>query len=326
MKREFETSLRDRARSARSTAATVRFEIGEIGVELRSGSRAIVREFLGLYEPYLLALEPACRDKNVLAGHRETPEPNLVSVEVRDERRFPWQRGPYALRGESGKGIRLERRFEVLPHLEWLINWEVIQHRNEFLQLHAASLSREGLGLVMPGHTGSGKTTLTAALLARGWSYYCDEFALIHPETLALHPFPRALCIKEPGFEVVDRLALRLERKTPYQKVTKGRVAYLNPLDIRTDIVSRPAPVRWMVFPRYAAGATPTLKPMSPAQAAYEAARQCFNFPVYRGRAVALLAAIVRSAACYQLISGEIEATCDLLDSRLLSTRLRKAG
>lgn len=294
----------------RRAATTHYFAIGEIDVELRCQSAPVARDFLRLYEPY----------------RRTQPEASAVRVEVRDERRFRWQRGPYALYGRSGKGVRLDRRYEVLPHLEWLINWEVIQQRSDFLQLHAASLQRDGRGLVLPANTGCGKTTLAAALLARGWSYFSDEFALLDPQTLALRPFPRALCIKEPGFAVIDRLALRMERKTPYQKVTKGRVAYLNPLDIRPGMVAQPAPVRWIVFPRYAAGAAPLLSPMSPAEAAYEATRQCFNFPVYRGRAVALLARLAQAAECYRLIAGDVDETCDLLERYLLTERMRRAG
>ena len=100
-------------------------------------------------------------------------------------------------------------------------------------------------------------------MLRRGWSYLCDEFELIDPVTGQVQPYPRALCIKEGSFSVIERLGIPLCRKTSYQKPTKGRVAFLNPLDVRADVVGNAAPVRWVVVSRYVSDATPTLRPIT---------------------------------------------------------------
>jgi HprK-related kinase A len=207
-----------------------------------------------------------------------------------------------------------------------MISWQIIRQHHGFVQLHAAALEIDGQALILPGDPGSGKSTLAAGLVARGWSYLCDEFALIEPETPAVHPFPRALCIKEPSFPVVDGLGLPLRRKTPYRKPTKGRVAFLNPLEVRPDVEGRPAPVRWVIFPKYIPGAEPTLKLMSRSQAAFDLSRQCFNFCECEARALAVLALVARGADCYRLTAGDIHDTCDLLESLLLSGVARKAG
>ena len=224
------------------------------------------------------------------------------------------------------KSTHVERWFEVLPHLEWFINWQIIRKREEFVQLHASSVELGGNALILPGNPGSGKSTLTAGLLARGWSYLCDEFALVDPPTLMFHPFPRALCIKEPSFPVVDRLGVRLCRKTPYHKATKGRVAFLDPLDVRADVVGRPSRAGWVIFPHYVPDASPALERLTRSQAAHELARQCFNFRVYQERAVPILANVVRGADCYRLTAGDLNATCNLIESRLLWGATRKAG
>jgi hypothetical protein len=214
----------------------------------------------------------------------------------------------------------------VLPHLEWFISWQVIARRNDFLQIHAASVVRDGKTLVMPGDPGSGKSTLSAGLLSRGWSYLCDEFSLIDPDSLFAHPFPRAICAKEPSFGVIDELGLRLCRKTPYHKPMKGRVAFLNPLDVRSDAIALPSPVRWVVFPKYTAGAMPALLPISRAQAAYDMARQCFNFAAFQARAVDVLAGLVRGADCYRLVASDLQDTCSVVESLLIEHQARKAG
>jgi HprK-related kinase A len=275
------------------------FSIGGIRVSLLSDCRSFVDEYLSLYAPY----------------RRESADGEAIAVEIRAGRRFPWRRGPYLIRSKGADEFQVLRRREVLPHLEWIINWQIIQQRAEYVQFHAATLETGGQALILPGNPGCGKSTLTAGLLARGFSYLCDEFALIQRETLAVHPFPRALCMKESSFPVVDRLGLPLRRKVPYRKPVKGRVAFLNPRDIRADIEGQPSPVRWIVFPQYTAGATPALEKLPRSEAAFRLARQCFNFPVHQQGTLTTLAAVVRQAECYQLVSGDIQSTCDLVES-----------
>ncbi len=290
-------------------ARPVHFSIGVVNVSLRSRCRSFMDEYLSLYESY-----------------RCDPTEDTIEVEIPPRQRFPWCRGPFTLRGEGVQDFQVQRRFEVLPHLEWFINWQIIHKREEYLQLHASSLELDGNALIRAGNPGSGKSTLTAGLLTRGWSYLCDEFALIDPRTLLIYPFPRALCMKEPSFSVLDRLGVRLCRETPYHKGTKGRVAFLDPLDVRADVVGRPSRAAWVIFPRYVPGASPTLEPMTRSQAAHELARQCFNFRAYQERTVGILANIVRTADCYRLTTGDLNATCNLIESRLLRASTRKTG
>ncbi len=286
------------------------FSIGAIDVSLRSDCRSFIDEYVSLYGPY----------------HRSEPGDDAIEITIKSRGRFPWRRGPYVIQGPDGEGFEVRRRYEVLPHLEWTINWHVIRRHNEYAQLHAAALEIDGHALMMPGNPGSGKSTTAAGLLARGWRYLSDEFALIDPSSLEVQPFPRALCIKQPSFSVIDGLRLPLRKRTPYQKAAKGRVAFLNPLEVRPDATGRRSRVRWVVFPQYVAGATPTMESLPRSQAAYELTRQCFNFPAYNGRVVRIAADIVRQAECYRLIAGNIGATCDLIESRLLPQIRRKAG
>ncbi len=206
--------------------APLHFSIGAVNISLRSDCCSFTEEYLSLYAPY----------------RRASAGAESLGIEIRAGHRFPWRRGPYTLSSTGVDAFQVRRRCEVLPHLEWLINWRIIHQRDDFVLLHAASLTRDGRAVILAGDPGSGKSTLTAGLLARGWSYLCDEFALIDPRTLNTHPFPRALCMKEPSFPVIDRLGLRLQRKTPSHKPTKGRVAFLDPLDVRPDVVAEPAP------------------------------------------------------------------------------------
>src|SRR3954452_6291040 len=56
--------------------------------------------------------------------------------------------------------------------------------------IHAGVVRHGGHAIVIPGHSGAGKTTLTAALVRAGASYYSDEYAVLDDDGL-VHPYPR---------------------------------------------------------------------------------------------------------------------------------------
>lgn len=202
---------------------------------------------------------------------------------------------------------------EVVPYVEWAINWEIPRLLSEYVQLHSAAMEYKGRGVIFPGSSGSGKSTLTAGLLAGGWRYLCDEFALIHELTLHVHPFPRAICIKRPSFPVVNALGIKPSRDRPYTKGAKGKVRLLSPADVRPDAVGQACPVRYIIFPKYESGARPELVPMSRAQAAFALHRVCINLLRRPGSGLVSLTSLVRGARCFRLVAGDISSTCSML-------------
>ncbi len=67
------------------------------------------------------------------------------------------------------------------------------------LLFHAAALSWQGRGLLLPGATGAGKSTLTAWLLTQGFEYLTDELVFIPAGSEKLHAFTRPLNLKHPA-------------------------------------------------------------------------------------------------------------------------------
>jgi len=61
--------------------------------------------------------------------------------------------------------------------------------------IHAGVISWKGKAIAIPGHSFSGKTTLTATLLKRGAIYYSDEYAVLDKDGF-VHPFPKKLSIR----------------------------------------------------------------------------------------------------------------------------------
>jgi hypothetical protein len=74
----------------------------------------------------------------------------------------------------------------------------IAQNAPEHVFVHAGVVAREGRAIVLPGATWSGKTTLVAALVRAGATYFSDEFAVLDSEGF-VHPYPKPLSLRSPG-------------------------------------------------------------------------------------------------------------------------------
>jgi hypothetical protein len=64
--------------------------------------------------------------------------------------------------------------------------------------IHAGAVALGSSAIIVPGESFSGKTTLVAALLRVGATYYSDEYAVIDTGGM-LHPFPKPLAMRTLG-------------------------------------------------------------------------------------------------------------------------------
>jgi hypothetical protein len=62
--------------------------------------------------------------------------------------------------------------------------------------VHAGVVGHRGKTIVLPGLSFAGKTTLVAALVRAGASYYSDEFAVLDDEGL-VHPYAKPLSLRD---------------------------------------------------------------------------------------------------------------------------------
>jgi len=282
---------------------SVQFRIGEIDVAVQSDLGDVLEDFTSLYR----GCRPSCPD-----------EGDTIQVMVKTTRRSWVSPRRYRVLSDGEPfGPELHRE-QVIPLVEWGINHRVVARRREFLQVHAATLTWNGQGVLFPGQSGSGKSTLAVGLLSRGWKYLSDEFALISPETCRVHPFPKALCIKAGAFDTVRRLGVPFAGRCYNVKGYKGRVAYINPLQFGLQSISNPSAIRFVIFPKYAAGSAPKLWKIPPVRAAFELARNSMNRSAFGERAIQILASVVRGARCFALESGELDEACELV-TRIVS-------
>ena len=278
----------------------LRYQIGDINVSVRSDLPEVLEDFTNLYRGCAASPSPADQ---------------TIRMEVKQTRRSFWGRSRYQLLGDGQEFGPQHSREDILPCLEWGINWRVIATRADYLQLHSASMAYNGQGVIFAGTSGCGKSTLAAGLLACGWRYLCDEFSLIDPDTLQLHPFPKAVCIKSGAFDTMKRMNLPFAGRRYYVKGIKGKVGYINPNEIGRQTVAGPSPIRFIIFPKYVPGRQPSLFPISPARAAFMLTSCTLNFGAFGDRAISLISELVRGARCFRLESGPLDETCSLLET-----------
>lgn len=77
-----------------------------------------------------------------------------------------------------------------------LVEW-VGKHSAEFAFVHSGAVVWKGRGILLPGDSFAGKSTLVSALLSAGATYYSDELALLD-DTGRLHAYPRPLQLCDP--------------------------------------------------------------------------------------------------------------------------------
>lgn len=83
---------------------------------------------------------------------------------------------------------------------------ELQKIRSDLLFIHSAALEYNDIGFLIVAPSGTGKSTTTWALLNSGFRYLSDELAPLELDTMTIHPYPHALCLKAipPLFELPE--------------------------------------------------------------------------------------------------------------------------
>lgn len=84
---------------------------------------------------------------------------------------------------------------DVLEHLSSQIRITVAEFAKSKVFIHAGAIGWQGTGLIIPGRSYSGKTTLVSELIKLGAEYYSDEYAVLDERGL-LHPYPKMLSMR----------------------------------------------------------------------------------------------------------------------------------
>ena len=216
---------------------------------------------------------------------------------------------------EQDKQIYFGECKHTLAHL--LINeviYEGIVGNHHHLALHAGAVAAGDKGILLPGKSGSGKSSLTAWLVGQGLAYLTDELVLLAGEG-TIHPFTRPLAVKSPvGDMLIDMFDLNREHLLTGPKGTMIPHLLLNDSGIkkkpRLDLI---------IFPTFVMGMASSLEKISHAQCCLKLLDTFVNARNLANHGVSELAALTRSADAYQLRYGGFDDLPRLLSPLLPS-------
>ena len=186
------------------------------------------------------------------------------------------------------------------PMLEWGLNWCITSHCHQFLILHAAVVERDGHAMSLPAPPGSGKSTLCAGLIHRGWRLLSDELAVIDPATLELLPIPRPVSLKNGSIDVIRAWAPEAAFGPVVRETNKGAVAHCRPPVEAVASADRRATTAWIVLPKWIPGAEARLTALSNAQSMMRLIDNAFNYNVHGAVGFQTLADLVERSRSYE--------------------------
>ena len=223
---------------------------------------------------------------------------------------------------------------KIFQLLEWQITWCADEVAKFFL-LQVGAVSKDGVGIVLPGASKSGKSCLTVALVREGYQYFSDEIAAIDPSTRELHPFPRAVGIRDssvfpdlasrddllvgPAPDDPDPVWFAHPKDVMTKPLTRLRphitpVRYMHIDDIASTGSGASVPIRYVIFPKYDPTSNPELQPLTPAKALTELIKASRNHSRFGNDALHILAPLVQGAQFYSLRSNDVRSSVALIN------------
>ena len=213
---------------------------------------------------------------------------------------------------------------QAYPLFEWGMNWCVGNFAHHYQLVHAAVVEREGHAVILPAPPGSGKSTLCAALINRGWRLLSDELALVSPATLELTPIPRPVSLKNDSIRVIREYVSDACFGPIVRDTSKGTVSHLRAPDSSMRDSALAATPAWIIFPRYLPGAPAVLAPRPKGRSLMEIAEQSFNYNILGAEGFDTLKRLIDSCACYDFSYSSLDEAIEVFSG--LQTSVTRAA
>ena len=203
---------------------------------------------------------------------------------------------------------------QAFAMMEWGMNWCVTSRVQSRLVIHAAVIEKNGRAAILPAPPGSGKSTLCAALIHRGWRLLSDELTLVCLDTGEVTGLARPVSLKNASIDVIRAWAPDAVFSPLVTDTAKGTVAHMKAPGDSIARVDEPARPAWIVFPRYAAGAAPELAPIPKARAFLRVAENAFNYSLLGAAGFHAAANLIDRSASYDFRYGRLEDAVAVFD------------
>ena len=178
---------------------------------------------------------------------------------------------------------------ELLHEFEIDLHSYVAAEAKRNMFLNAGVVGLQGRAIVLPGKTLSGKTSLVAAFLRAGATYYSDEFAVLDSRG-QVHPYPWGRRIRAEGVE--------RSRQLPIEVLGAGAG-------------NKPLPVGFVLLSEYRQGAKWRPRPLSHGRAALAMLANVRSVHQQPEVMLRMLGKVVSGAAVLKGVRGEADEVVD---------------
>ena len=235
----------------------------------------------------------------------EAPDHTLTAARILDYL-FLFCDNDYMHFGHTAKGLAPQLKFALLDR--------AIRRQSHILHLHAGVVAKDGQLVLLPAKSGSGKTSLTARLVAAGCEYFSDETALLEQGSGGVRPVPLSLCVKDSGTELLGQYFPGLAELPIHRRQDGLQIRYLPPPKASLPPDDAPRPATLLVFPRHVEGAPTELRPLSAAEAFRRLLEESVAIPRPLTLAdAATLVGVVEGLRCFALSGGDLDAAAQAI-------------
>src|SRR5262249_37136280 len=195
---------------------------------------------------------------------------------------------------------------------ELILNWE--HPETEFLAyFHAAAVSRGELSILLPGVSGTGKSTLAAYLVAKGFDYLGDDCIALARSNRSLRPLPTCLSLKTGSWPILTPLYPELP-SLPVINCHGRYSRYVQPRKARHTGGERTV----ILFPSYAKSNTTRVTPLP----ALETMKRLIwiGTDLYRPTTHATLAEFLKfleQTPAYELVYSDLSCAKSVIEQQL---------
>lgn len=214
--------------------------------------------------------------------------------------------GMYALQKADGSPIAQGPLGEVIEVIARMVADDAVACYQDGLALHAGCVAWGTRGLLIPGISGAGKTTLTAWLLHQGAAYVTDELVLVSRERGLATGWGRPLHVKQGALDRVTAWA------QPCQPLHHRYGAFV-PHAALGAACQTPVKPRIVLFVHHVRDAQLSLQRLTRAQAAHRLWSVTANTVRLPQRGFAQVAALCRQVCAWDLTYADVDQLQPLL-------------
>lgn len=183
--------------------------------------------------------------------------------------------------------------------------YHLINKNKDGMALHAAAVSKNGNGIILPGRSGSGKTSMSTWLTTRGFNYLTDEYVFIRNNSSTIDAFTRPPNVKTKGLPVLDQYFDLGKHED--ETLRSYYVAMIPPKLLNPNSRHEAAEVKLIVFPKYKKNSELVLTELSKAQAGLSLMENLVNARNLDGHGFYESTRLARSVPAYKLIYGSFD-------------------